>query len=114
MAAQYALLDLEPALKPSLSQEIALLIDHLLSDLQIVFVLVDIAVRRVVVLVLEVLEALLLVQRGQQLSVADFHLHDVDREAGEFRYRLDVLALAEAFDLGVFAESRHAVGPKHL
>lgn len=63
-----------------------------MRDLQVVLFLVDVTVRAVVVLVLKVLETLLLVERSEQLPIADLHLDHVHGERWQVRQRLNVLA----------------------
>ena len=67
-------LDLKTPSKAPFPQEILLFVDHVPLNLQIVFLFIDITVRRVVILVLKVLEPLFSVQRGKKFSISDFHL----------------------------------------
>ena len=85
--------DIEAPLQAPLAQKVLLGIYILLFDLHVVFLFVEVRVSRVIVLVLEVLEAFLLIQGGEQLAVSVLHLHQVKWERRQLGQRLHVRAL---------------------
>ena len=83
--------DLESALHPTLAQEIGFGINLILLNRHVVFLLIKVTVWRVVVFILEVLETLLLVERGEEFAVPYLHLHEIDCEWRKLNQWLDML-----------------------
>ena len=64
-----------------------------LVHLEEVLLLVNVAIRAIIVLIFKVLEAFLLIERSEKLAISILHMHDVEGEAWQIDQRFYVLAL---------------------
>ena len=75
------------------------MVDLIVGDLQIVLLFVNVTIRAVVVLVLEVFEAFLCIERGEKLAVSNLHVDEVHGERRQLLQRHDMFAALKLLQL---------------